>query len=167
MEQGLKDPTKVAALAGTPPEVWNPAAANTLVSLGMKDGKFDPTVFAQRWGSAPADAKKLYTQGSPDMERLLNSAATIGRGLKSKAPEPPVSAKGVVGAELLGRGIDYLTGGLGVTGVIGTALGGRALAGELESEAMRRALAGQRIPYNLNLPSLIAVAQQQGRAQGY
>ena len=42
-----------------------------------------------------------------------------------------------------------------------------ALSAGLESAPFKRALAGQSTPYSVSLPAIMAVAQQQGRNQGY
>jgi hypothetical protein len=42
-----------------------------------------------------------------------------------------------------------------------------AASAGIESNPFKRALAGQSSSYSLNMPAIIAVAQQQGRNQGY
>ena len=168
MTSGLKGPESIKALAGTP--VWNQAAANTIAMLGRTpSGAFDANQFAKQWNGATDDAKAFYTRGSPNMRAALDAAANLGAGFRSTArPEGPLTASSLV---LTGLAERALSSGLGEGhGALATgALAAAPLAASagLESQPFRKALAGQSTPYSLNMPAIMAVAQQQGRDQGY
>jgi hypothetical protein len=171
MTSGLKGPENIRALAGTP--AWSQAAANTIAMLGRTpSGAFDVNQFVKQWGGATDAAKAFYTQGSPAMRDALDAAVLLGRSYKG-GPEKPLTASGYA----LTSGLEHLLGLGGPAAKYGVpaALGLGTMG--LESAPMTRALAGQSpletwgqsALRNLrqNLPALLAVAQQQGRSQGY
>jgi hypothetical protein len=169
MMSGLKGPESVKALAGTP--VWNRAAANTIAMLGRTpSGAFDADLFARQWNSATDAAKALYTRGSPGMRAALDAAATLGSGFKSTGrPEGPLTAGSLVLTGLAERALSQFGEGRGATATAAAVGAPLAAAAGLESQAFRKALAGQSTPWTFqqNLPALLAVTQQQGRNQGY
>ena len=177
MTGGLTAPTKVQSFSQTPgmSPIWNQAAANTIAMLGRdKNGVFNVNNFAQTWGAPGAEggmtpeAKALYTRGSPDMVKVLDAAATLGQGFDpTGGRKRPVTSHDAIFALLADR---LLNGVLGEKGAAATtaALGAPyAASAGIESGPFKRALAGQSTPYSVSLPAIMAVAQQQGRNQGY
>jgi hypothetical protein len=158
MTGGLTAPTKVQSFSQTPgmSPIWNQAAANTIAMLGRKTpgGPFNVNDFAQK--------------GSPDMVKVLDAAATLGQGFDpTGGRKRPVTSHDAIFALLADR---LLNGVLGEKGAAATtaALGAPyAASAGIESDPFKRALAGQSTPYSVSLPANMAVAQQQGRNQGY
>ena len=168
MTSGLKGPESIKELAGTP--IWNQAAANTIAMLGRTpSGAFDANQFAKQWNGATDDAKTFYTQGSPAMRAAWDAAANLGAGFRSTArPEGPLTASSLVLTGLAERALSSGLGeGHGALTTAALAAAPLAASAGLESQPFRQALAGRPSPWSLNLPAIIAVAQQQGRVQGY
>jgi hypothetical protein len=178
MTGGLTAPAKVQSFSQDTPgmsPIWNQAAANTIAMLGRdKNGVFNVNNFARTWGAPGAeggmtpDAKAIYTRGSPDMAKVLDAAATLGQGFDpTGGRKRPVTSHDAIFALLADR---LLNGVLGEKGAAATtvALGAPyAASAGIESDPFKRALTGQSAPYSVSLPAIMAVAQQQGRVQGY
>jgi hypothetical protein len=169
MMSGLKGPESIKALAATP--VWGQAAPNTIAMLGRTpSGAFDANQFARQWSNATNDAKNFYTRGSPEVRNALDAAATLGSGFRSTGkPERPLTASSLVLTGLAERALSSLAEGRGALTTAATVGAPLAAAAGLESPAFKRALAGQSAPWSFqqNLPAILAIAQAQGRNQGY
>ena len=172
MTGGLTAPTKVQSFSQTPgmSPIWNQAAGNTIAMLSRKT----PGDFAQTWGAPGAEggmtpeAKALYTQGSPDMVKVLDAAATLGQGFDpTGGRKRPVTSHDAIFALLADRLLNGVLGEKGAAATTAALSAPYAASAGIESGPFKRALAGQSEPWSLNLPALVAVAQQQGRNQGY
>jgi hypothetical protein len=166
LQKGLTAPETIANYAQTP--AWNPAAAATLGSLGRitPGGSFNADVFAKTWNGMTPEAKALYTQGSPDMIKTLDAVAHLGAGFDpTGGRKKPVTGQEAMFALLADR--LYSSFGEKGAGAAAAASSPYFASAGLESAPFKKAMAGQQTPWNLNLPALLAVAQQQGRNQGY
>jgi hypothetical protein len=172
MTGGLTAPTKVQSFSQTPgmSPIWNQAAANTIAMLGRKTpgGPFNVNDFAQTWSGMKPEAKALYTQGSPDMVKVLDAAATLGLGFDpTGGRKRPVTSHDAIFALLADRLLNGVLGEKGAAATTAALSAPYAASAGIESGPFKRALAGQTTPYSVSLPAIIAVAQQQGRNQGY
>ena len=167
LKGGLTAPDKVTTYASqAPASVWNQAAANTIAMLGGHP--FNTKTFAQTWGNMPDDAKALYTRGNPEMSKVLDAAANLGAGFDpTGGRNRPMTTSDAFMPVVLDRLASGVLGEKGAAAAATLASIPYAASRGLESGGFKNALAGQQTPWQLNLPALLAVAQQQGRNQGY
>jgi hypothetical protein len=172
MTGGLTAPTKVQSFSQTPgmSPIWNQAAANTIAMLGRKTpgSPFNVNDFAQTWGGMTPEAKALYARGSPDMVKVLDAAATLGQGFDpTGGRKRPVTSHDAIFALLADRLLNGVLGEKGAAATTAALSAPYAASAGIESGPFKRALAGRSTPYSVSLPAIMAVAQQQGRNQGY
>jgi hypothetical protein len=169
LDRGLRGPEDVQSLATTPG--FRQASANTLGVMGQTPQGFDPKGFGAAWAKVAPAAKPLYTQGAPDAAGNLDAAANLASNLNMR-PQPGGLRHSLVGLALLEPMIDHLFGHGTSAATTAAALGvPLAASAALESSPVLRAMAQRSQPWSQklqqNIPAIMAVAQAQGRNQGY
>ena len=168
----LRNPERAGILPQTPG--WRDAVAALVSRLGQNNGQFDPKTFLQQWGDAKLgggpgstlQGRALFTKPSPEAAWLLDHATDVARALE-RGPASHGGENNLAGPLATTAIAEHV---MGTHGLGSSILGGLATTFGLERPGMIRALAGRPAPYfqqTSPLPAILAIAQAQGRNQGY
>jgi hypothetical protein len=167
----LRNPERAGVLPQTPG--WRDAVAALVSRLGQNNGRFDPQTFLQQWGDtklgsstgSTPEGRALFTTPSPEAAWLLDNSQAIARALE-QGPETHGGEGNIAGPLATTAIAEHVMGTHG----LGSLVAGGLAASGLERPGTIRALAGRPAPYfqqTSPLPAIMAVAQAQGRNQGY